>query len=118
MQSTTISWGHVFAAIFIVASGVATGRAGAQSLGTFRWQLQPFCNVVTVTGTQQGSNYTLDGYDETGLQVLMGWQRTWDSGFSVVAAAGPVRLFGAQEDEWGSSETVSFNGYFRIGYGF
>ncbi|MBP7777428.1 MAG: tail fiber domain-containing protein [Acidobacteria bacterium] len=64
MQSTTISWGHVFAAIFIVASGVATGRAGAQSLGTFRWQLQPFCNVVTVTVTQQGSNYTLDGYDD------------------------------------------------------
>lgn len=61
---------------------------------------------------------TIDDHDETGLQVLMGWQRTWDSGFSVVAAAGPVRLFGVEEDEWGYSEPVSFNGYFRIGYGF
>ena len=61
---------------------------------------------------------TIDSYEETGIQLLMGWQRTWDSGFSVVAAAGPVRLFGTQEDEWGDDESISFNGYFRIGYGF
>ncbi len=42
----------------------ATGDAGAQSLGVFRWQLQPFCNVVTVTVTQSGAVYTLDGYDD------------------------------------------------------
>lgn len=36
----------------------------AQSLGTFSWQLQPFCNVVTVNLTQQGGVYTLDGYDD------------------------------------------------------
>lgn len=35
----------------------------AQALGTFRWQLQPFCNIVTVNVTQQGEVYTLDGYD-------------------------------------------------------
>jgi hypothetical protein len=39
------------------------GAASAQSLGTFRWQLQPFCNVVTVTVVQQGAVYTVDGYD-------------------------------------------------------
>lgn len=38
--------------------------ASAQSLGTFRWQLQPFCNVVTVNVIQQGGIYTLDGSDD------------------------------------------------------
>ena len=36
----------------------------AQSLGSFTWQLQPFCNKVTVTVTQNGAIYTLDGYDD------------------------------------------------------
>lgn len=38
--------------------------AGAQTLGTFRWQLLPYCNVVTLTVTQQGVNYLLDGTDD------------------------------------------------------
>ena len=33
-------------------------------LGTFRWQLQPFCNVVTVNVIQQGAVYTVDGHDD------------------------------------------------------
>ncbi len=36
----------------------------AQSLGTFTWQLQPFCNRVTVNVTQNGGVYTLDGFDD------------------------------------------------------
>lgn len=36
----------------------------AQSLGTFRWQLQPYCNVVTVTITTQGGVFALDGVDD------------------------------------------------------
>lgn len=39
------------------------GVASAQSLGTFRWQLAPFCNTVTVTVTQGSGVYTLDGFD-------------------------------------------------------
>lgn len=39
-------------------------EALAQPLGTFRWQLQPYCNVVTVNVTQQGGIYTLDGTDD------------------------------------------------------
>ncbi len=35
----------------------------AQPLGTFSWQLAPYCNVVTVSVTQNGGLYTLDGYD-------------------------------------------------------
>lgn len=35
-----------------------------QPLGTFRWQLQPFCNVVSLNVRQDGAVYTLDGYDD------------------------------------------------------
>ena len=38
--------------------------ASAQTIGTFSWQFQPFCNVVTVTVVQQGAAYTLDGFDD------------------------------------------------------
>jgi hypothetical protein len=38
--------------------------AGAQPIGTFSWQLQPFCNRVTVNVTQNGGIYTADGYDD------------------------------------------------------
>ncbi len=39
-------------------------RVQAQALGTFRWQLQPFCNVLTLSVRQDGVVYTLDGTDE------------------------------------------------------
>ncbi len=55
----------------ILFAGIAAGivsltavAADAQPIGTFRWQLQPFCNVVTVNVTQQGAVYTMDGYDD------------------------------------------------------
>ncbi len=37
--------------------------AAAQTIGTFRWQTQPFCNVITVTVTQLGGMYRLEGAD-------------------------------------------------------
>lgn len=42
---------------------VATG-ASAQSLGAFTFQQSPYCNLITVTITQNGSLYTLDGSDD------------------------------------------------------
>ncbi len=36
----------------------------AQSIGTLSWQLQPFCNNLTVNITQQGALFTVDGYDD------------------------------------------------------
>ncbi len=45
--------------LIVVERSVAT----AQPLGTFSWQLAPYCNVVTVSVTQNGGLYTLDGYD-------------------------------------------------------
>jgi hypothetical protein len=38
--------------------------ASAQPIGTFTWQLQPYCNVLTLTITQTAGIYTLDGYDD------------------------------------------------------
>lgn len=38
--------------------------ASAQPLGVFRWQLQPYCNVVSLTVSQSGGIYTLDGTDD------------------------------------------------------
>ena len=42
----------------------AANPAQAQPLGTFSWQLQPFCNRVTLNVTQNGAIYTLDGFDD------------------------------------------------------
>jgi hypothetical protein len=48
----------------VVAWGIATA-AEAQVLGTFRWRTEPFCNVLTLTVTQQTSDiFTLDGFEE------------------------------------------------------
>ncbi len=53
----------------LVALAAASGLfqpavASAQTIGTFRWQLLPYCNVLTVTVVQNGAVYTLDGYDD------------------------------------------------------
>ncbi len=48
--------------LLLVLAGVH--GAAAQPLGTFRWQQQPYCNVVTVNVVQSGSIYQLDGFDD------------------------------------------------------
>jgi hypothetical protein len=54
-----------FWSLFILAALVpAATPAAAQTIGTFSWQLQPYCNVVTVTVAQQGASYTLHGHDD------------------------------------------------------
>lgn len=40
------------------------GSAPAQVLGAFRWQLQPYCNVVTLVVTQVGGVFRLEGTDD------------------------------------------------------
>jgi hypothetical protein len=51
--------------ILVLAALLApTAVATAQPLGTFRWQLQPYCNVLTVTVTQIGSLYRVEGRDD------------------------------------------------------
>lgn len=77
------------------------GRADAQTLGTFRWQTQPFCNVVSVTVTQVGGTYRLEGTDDqcggaTQAAVIgMAFPNlngTIGFGFTVVATPGGVPL--------------------------
>ncbi len=47
------------------------GTAMAQPVGTFRWQQQPYCNVLTLNVVQAGGVYHLDGYDDQcGAQTL------------------------------------------------
>ena len=54
----------VFAALALVAGTGPAMLASAQPLGTFRWQLQPYCNVITLAVVQQGGQYQLDGTDD------------------------------------------------------
>jgi len=58
-----------------------------------------------------------------GPQILVGWHRTWDSGFNIAAAVGAGRDLDRTEstDAYGyvdSDEPLFFNGYFRVGYAF
>jgi hypothetical protein len=52
------------ATLFVVSLVCPAAAAIAQPLGTFRWQIQPYCNVLTVNVTQQGGIYTIDGTDD------------------------------------------------------
>lgn len=63
----------------VLSVGLIAPAVEAQSLGTFRWQLQPFCNVVTVIVTQQGAVYTTDGTtisaEQHSVRLWSGWPR-------------------------------------------
>ena len=50
-------------ALAVLAAHAAV-RAQGGALGMFRWQLQPFCNVVTVNVAAQGGVFTVDGFDD------------------------------------------------------
>lgn len=76
---------HVLA-ISAVAFFLGVAPAGAQSLGTFRWQVAPFGSVITLNVTQQGSIYLLDGFESQ-----CGGNATLPvSGIGVVQANGQV----------------------------
>ena len=47
-----------------LVSLVAPALALAQPLGTFRWQIQPYCNVLSISVVQQGGIYLLNGNDD------------------------------------------------------
>ena len=51
-------------AIALVAAPLIASAAEAQPIGSFRWQLQPYCNVVTLSVTQNGSVFRLEGTDD------------------------------------------------------
>jgi hypothetical protein len=78
---------------------VSARETAAQPLGTYRWQLTPFCNVLTLAVTQVGGQYRLEGYDDqcgtaqrapvTGL-VVPNPDGTLEFGLTVVHAPGAV----------------------------
>ena len=52
-------------AVALLVSGLWSATpASAQPLGSFRWQLQPYCNIITLAVVQQGGQYQLDGQDD------------------------------------------------------
>jgi hypothetical protein len=50
--------------LVVMLTLLAVRSAQAQPLGTFRWQQQPYCNVVNLSVVQDGTLYRLDGYDD------------------------------------------------------
>jgi hypothetical protein len=51
-------------ALCVVGFLWGTAIAAAQPLGIFRWQTQPFCNIISVAVTQSGDAYRLEGTDD------------------------------------------------------
>jgi hypothetical protein len=112
----------------IAALGLAPDEAGAQSLGSFRWQLQPYCNVLTVVVTQVGAVYRVEGTDDqcgaaTSASVIgtafLNPNGSIGFGLNVVAAPGgtatPIdatialaTLSGTWRDGGGGSGTFAF----------
>ena len=60
MTTTTI---RRAALAVMLTSALGASEASAQVFGTFSWQMQPYCNVVTLTITQIPGGFTLDGND-------------------------------------------------------
>ena len=53
----------LFASVVAVVCLFSASSAQAQPPRHIRWQLQPFCNRVTINVTQNGAVYTFDGLD-------------------------------------------------------
>lgn len=116
--------------LLLVALGLWATPASAQTLGTFRWNTAPYCNVVFLTVTQVGSFYRLEGYDEQcggnprqplwGIGVVQpngsitfGLSQVMLPGFvkpvAIRASLSLPALNGSWEDNAGSSGTFVFN---------
>ncbi len=54
----------LLSAFLLSLASLVAATAEAQPLGTFRWQLQPYCNVVTLSVTQNGGVFRLEGTDD------------------------------------------------------
>ena len=59
-----MSYPRITLLVFVISAIWSATPATAQPLGVFRWQLLPYCNVITLNVTQQNSIYTLDGTED------------------------------------------------------
>ena len=55
---------RIAALTLVVGAFMPALPAAAQPLGSYRWQLQPYCNILTLAVVQQGGQYQLDGTDD------------------------------------------------------
>lgn len=91
----------VLIAVVLVLAPVAP--VTAQPIATLRWQLSPYCDLITLTVTQTGGTLTLDGFDTrcdtnrlaavTGV-ALPNPNGTVDLGFTIVTtpAGAPIHV--------------------------
>ena len=83
---------------------LAPASAGAQVFGTFTWQMQPYCNRVTLTLTNTAGGFTVSGVDDRCGAADKGSA----SGVAVFNADGTVGLnFTIVEPPAGQAVTVS-----------
>lgn len=68
---------------------LAASGASAQVFGTFSWQMQPYCNIVTLTITQIPGGYTIDGNDN---QCGVGGKLAGAAGMALLNPDGTVGL--------------------------
>lgn len=104
---------------------VAASWVDAQVIGEFKWQMQPYCNVLTLAVVQQGSQFQLTGVDSlcgagsapvTGTAVLsggtvaMGLTISLPSGRAehVTAVVSPTALSGTWVDPDGLTGPYAF----------
>jgi hypothetical protein len=59
-----LNYSRMLLAIMVAAIVTVASPAGAQLLGKYRFRLEPFCNVVTLSVEQQGDIYVLTGFDD------------------------------------------------------
>ncbi len=116
--------------VVAVAGLGAVERAVAQPLGTFTWQLQPYCNRVTAYVVVTPVGYTLQGYDSqcgapqrapvTGIAVPNP-DGTISFGIDIITVPGgqpvhvdgrlnPATYSGTWMDSAGGQGTLLFNG--------
>jgi hypothetical protein len=69
MRATTF---RAWVLVVLGAIGLTATASSAQSLGTFRWRLEPFCNIVTVLVEQKGALYELTGTDDQCGAMVVG----------------------------------------------
>lgn len=120
------------ALVTVTLSLFGPAASGAQPLGVYRWQLLPYCNVLTLNVSQQGSLYTLDGTDDRcgvaqaasarGLAFLNP-NGTVGFGITMVQPGGtPVHLeatinVGSLNGTWRDSSGAAGNFVFTVGAG-
>ena len=92
-------------------------EADGQTIGTFRWQLSPFCNVLTLTVVQQGGVYQLVGTDDgcSGATAMPVTGTAFQQGSGVTMGLTAVSSGGGARSLSASVNLTNFNGTWSDG---